>query len=67
MTSPASRRQQSPHDRTSARTGGAPGLALPLRVDARALLGTAGELVIDHDGREYRLRFTRNGRLILTA
>ena len=36
-------------------------------VTSRVLLGTAGELVILHDGRQYRLRLTRNGKLILTA
>jgi len=37
------------------------------RVDSRNLLGARGELVIVHDGREYRLRRTQNGKLILTA
>lgn len=37
------------------------------RVSSVELLGTRGELVIDHQGREYRLRVTRNGKLILTA
>lgn len=37
------------------------------RVDSRTLLGGARELVIDHEGREYRLRLTQNGKLILTA
>ena len=37
------------------------------RVDSRALPGGGRELVIDHDGREYRLRLTQNGKLILTA
>jgi len=31
------------------------------------LLGDAKELVIVHNGREYRLRRTQNGKLILTA
>ena len=39
----------------------------PGRVDSAALLGNARELVIDHAGREYRLRVTQNGKLILTA
>jgi hemin uptake protein HemP len=30
------------------------------------LLGPAGEAVLVHGGEEYRLRITRNGRLILT-
>ena len=40
---------------------------IPARVTSRALLGNRGELVIEHDGREYRLRLTQNGKLILTA
>jgi hemin uptake protein HemP len=39
----------------------------PGRVDSKALLGRARELVIEHGGREYRLRVTQNGKLILTA
>ncbi len=31
------------------------------------LLGERGELIIEHRGREYRLRRTQNGKLILTA
>jgi hemin uptake protein HemP len=37
------------------------------RVSSRDLLGEAGELVIVHREREYRLRLTQHGRLILTA
>ena len=37
------------------------------RVTSRDLLGPEGQLVIAHDGREYRLRITQNGKLILTA
>jgi hemin uptake protein HemP len=37
------------------------------RVASEVLLGSRGELVIVHRGREYRLRITRNGKLILTA
>jgi hemin uptake protein HemP len=37
------------------------------RVSSSALLGAARELIIEHDGREYRLRLTRQGKLILTA
>lgn len=36
-------------------------------VSSEILLGRAQELHILHEGREYRLRRTRNGRLILTA
>jgi hemin uptake protein HemP len=39
----------------------------PAKVPSQALLGTRKELVITHNGREYRLRITQNGKLILTA
>ncbi|HEV7802684.1 MAG TPA: hemin uptake protein HemP [Burkholderiales bacterium] len=39
----------------------------PLRVTTPELLQGRGELIIVHDGREYRLRITQNGKLILTA
>jgi hemin uptake protein HemP len=45
----------------------APPCALPQRVTSEALLGARRELVIVHNGREYRLRLTQNGKLILTA
>jgi hemin uptake protein HemP len=37
------------------------------RVESRELLRDANELIILHGGREYRLRVTSNGKLILTA
>jgi hemin uptake protein HemP len=37
------------------------------RVTSEALLGPNKELVIVHNDREYRLRLTQNGKLILTA
>ena len=37
------------------------------KVMSRELLGRNGELIIEHEGREYRLRRTQNGKLILTA
>ena len=37
------------------------------RVSSESLLGPKKELVILHNGREYRLRLTQNGKLILTA
>ena len=37
------------------------------RVRVRDLLGEHDELVITHGHREYRLRITQNGKLILTA
>ncbi len=42
----------------------------PRRVPSEALFGPTREtreLVIVHNGREYRLRVTQNGKLILTA
>ena len=41
--------------------------AAPQRVQSEDLLGHAKELLIVHNGREYRLRQTLNGKLILTA
>lgn len=43
------------------------GDAAPARMSSDALLGPKGEIVIIHGGREYRLRVTQNGKLILTA
>jgi len=37
------------------------------RVPSQQLLGKRGELIIEHEGREYRLRRTQSGKLILTA
>ncbi len=39
----------------------------PQRVSSRVLLSEGRELIIEHRGREYRLRVTQNGKLILTA
>jgi hemin uptake protein HemP len=39
----------------------------PERVTSRDLLGMRREIVIEHQGRDYRLRVTQNGKLILTA
>lgn len=39
----------------------------PVRVTSRDLMQDRTELVIVHEGREYRLRITQNGKLILTA
>jgi hemin uptake protein HemP len=36
-------------------------------VRSEDLLGGGTELVIEHQGRDYRLRITQNGKLILTA
>ena len=45
--------------------GGYAGKA-PVRFDSRALLQAAREIIIEHDGTDYRLRLTSNGKLILT-
>jgi hemin uptake protein HemP len=45
----------------------APGGSGPQRVSSESLLGHQRELVIMHNGREYHLRLTQNGKLILTA
>ena len=39
----------------------------PKRVPSESLLGEAKALLIIHNGREYQLRLTQNGKLILTA
>jgi hemin uptake protein HemP len=41
--------------------------ALPRKISSASLLGASREVVIVHYGREYRLRITQNGKLILTA
>ena len=42
-------------------------IAQPLRpVDSASLLGSRGEVEIAHQGETYRLRRTRQGKLILT-
>jgi hemin uptake protein HemP len=46
---------------------GAPATPPPSKVKSETLLGRARELVIMHNGRDYRLRVTQNGKLILTA
>lgn len=44
------------------------GMAAPKhKISSEALLGFRGELLIEHKGREYKLRLTQNGKLILTA
>lgn len=39
----------------------------PRKVSSESLLGAARELIIVHNGREYRLTITQYGKLILTA
>ncbi|WP_341703906.1 hemin uptake protein HemP [Ferrovibrio sp.] len=38
----------------------------PPRLSSRSLFGTGREVIIEHDGADYRLRVTSNGKLILT-
>ena len=45
---------------------GASSTTAPRRVTSGTLFGGAQEVRIDHHGQEYRLRQTRNGKLILT-
>ncbi len=39
----------------------------PQRITSAALLAGDREVIIEHDGRDYRLRLTQQGKLILTA
>jgi hemin uptake protein HemP len=57
-------RDSRPVDRVPAQT---PSKGAPKQVSSEELLGREGELVIVHGGRQYRLRVTQNGKLILTA
>jgi hemin uptake protein HemP len=38
----------------------------PPKLDSRSLFGGQREIIIEHDGADYRLRVTSNGKLILT-
>jgi hemin uptake protein HemP len=40
---------------------------LPRTISSASLLAPGREVVIVHNGKEYRLRITQNGKLILTA
>jgi hemin uptake protein HemP len=46
---------------------GGPSKAAPRKIPSESLFGINRELVIVHNGREYRLRLTQNDKLILTA
>ncbi|NIC06855.1 hemin uptake protein HemP [Billgrantia bachuensis] len=39
----------------------------PAIVESSALLDEQGQLIIEHHGKRYQLRETRNGKLILTS
>lgn len=52
----------------AARSTGPSRPAYPIpRISSKELMQHQPELIIEHDGREYRLRITHNGKLILTA
>jgi len=56
-----------PSGDASSRSVAHPRVALAQRqFDSRSLFGEAQEVRITHFGQEYRLRQTRNGKLILT-
>jgi hemin uptake protein HemP len=62
LPSAGSRSSSQPFDQAAA----AVSKTLPRRANSRDLLGEGKLLVIDHDGAEYLLRVTANGRLLLT-
>jgi len=47
--------------------GGATESGAGVRISTGDLFGTAREIVLVHNGREYRLRITQQGKLLLTA
>lgn len=63
LPSAGSRSSSQPFDQAAA---AAVSKTLPRRANSRDLLGEGKLLVIDHDGAEYLLRVTANGRLLLT-
>jgi len=65
MDSISSKRPQHPEARSP--DASAQGERRIARVSSAALLGNNAELIIEHGGREYRLRRTQSGKLILTA
>lgn len=46
--------------------GTAPQRAALPRLSSRQLFETSREIIIEHEGADYRLRLTSNGKLILT-
>jgi hemin uptake protein HemP len=46
--------------------GTTPPSSQPIRIELAALLGGRREAIIVHNGEDYRLRVTSNGKLILT-
>ncbi len=62
----ANNKQRAPPGETSAPPVERAGVAAPY-IRSQDLFGTAQEIVIEHNQREYRLRVTSQGKLILTA
>ncbi len=60
MSSTLLRRTNAVPDRQVGRAGEA-----PVRINTRELFGDAREVLIEHDNQTYRLRITRQNRLIL--
>lgn len=58
---------ETPDASTPQQSGPATEPRQPRRIRSEQLLGAAGQALILHRGREYRLRETQNGKLILTA
>ena len=58
---------QSPMNATTPKPLPTPVTESSQKVSSDALLGPHRVLVIVHNGRDYRLRLTQNGKLILTA
>ncbi|HEX9397248.1 MAG TPA: hemin uptake protein HemP [Burkholderiales bacterium] len=56
-------RSANPVNPTAPGNGG----SIPKPLTSESLLGGKREVVIEHAGREYRLRLTQYGKLILTA
>nr|WP_290999563.1 hemin uptake protein HemP [Ferrovibrio sp.] len=46
--------------------GEATAKVVPPRLNSRQLFETGREVIIEHEGADYRLRLTSNGKLILT-
>lgn len=59
------------HDKTDSKTGAGDAHAISSpsgirRITTKDLFGADREIILDHEGAEYHLRVTSNGRLILT-
>ena len=55
-----------PNEAKGGEPAGGTSRSLP-RISSTELMRHQSELIIEHDGREYRLRITQSGKLILTA